>query len=240
MWTIVEGTFDLLTSAQLPENGGSIVGLQTLPNRIDELYVLSGYDQVFKAKFGNNSSLGLMLPGMTGLLCLAPHPTEESFFTSSGDNRIQKWHPDHGTVWDIVLQSPASSLSVHPSGEVLAVANVGDIFVLTALEGVQVSVLPVSTAPLTSLSYSQNGLLLAASSLDGNLYFMHVAENGLSYQSLSLLKVRTSPRQCQTQFFHSHDRQSGGPILSLQWSADSQYILTNVENEGLNELVLCE
>lgn len=185
----MEGEFDLLTTAQLPGNGGSIIGMQTLPNRIDELFVISGHEQVFKAKLGHSSTFHLMLHRMAGLLCIAPHPTDEFFFTSSSDNQVHKWHPDQGPEWVTVVQSPGSSVSVHPSGEVLAVATGGHVSVLTTAEGVQVSILPVSTAPLTCLSYSQNGLLLAASSLDGNLYFMHVADHGLSYRSLSLLKV---------------------------------------------------
>ena len=186
---MVEGTFDLLTTAQLPGDGGSILTLQTLPNRIDELFVVSGYDQVLKAKLGSVTTFELVLQSAGEFVCLTPHPKEESFFTSSGENRIQKWLPTQGKEWETTMQSKGSSISVHPSGEVVAVACGGQIAVLTAAEGIQVSLLPVSPAPLSCLSYSQNGLLLAAGSSDGSLYFMHVADEGLSYQSLSILRV---------------------------------------------------
>jgi WD40 repeat protein len=191
---VVQGTFDLLTTAQLPVNAGSILTLQTLPNRIDELVVVSGHDQVFKARLGSATTFELMLESAGKCVSLIPHPREESFFTASSENRIRKWVPSEGReMWVTAMPSKGSSISVHPSGEVVAVACGRDIAVLTASEGVHVSLLPVSQADLTCISYSQNGLLLAAGSSDGCLYFMHVADEGLSYQSLSILRVSSRP-----------------------------------------------
>lgn len=236
VWNVVEGNFDLLTTAQLPGNAGSILTLQTLPKRIDELFVVSGYDQVFRAKLGSETTFDLVLQSPGELMCLTPHPGEESFFTCAGETRIQKWRPTEGKEWETTMQSKGSSISVHPSGEVVAVACGGEVAVLTAADGAHVSLLPVSPAPLTCLSYSQNGLLLAAGSSDGSLYFMQVADEGFTYQSLSILRVsRTSFRR-----MHSLSPQSSSPITSLQWSADGQFILTDVDCEGLRELVLCE
>lgn len=73
----------------------------------------------------------------------------------------------------------------------LAVASdSGEIVLLSTSEGVQLSLLPVSESALTCVAYSHSGDVLAAGSLNGSLNFMQVADEGLSYQSLSILKVK--------------------------------------------------
>lgn len=104
IWEVREGRFDLLTSAQLTPDVGSIISLHLLPNRIDVLYATTGFDQVFKVILGKETTFELVLQGNPlGILCLTVHPKEESFFTSSGDNRLQKWDPRHGVEWETTL-----------------------------------------------------------------------------------------------------------------------------------------
>ena len=88
-----------------------MTALHTLPNRIDELYVASGSEHVFKARLASATTFELVLQPLDAFACLAVHPKEESFFTCHGDRRIHKWHARCGPEWAAALQATGSAIS---------------------------------------------------------------------------------------------------------------------------------
>lgn len=192
MWHIEEGKFDLLSTTRLPDATGSVVTLSAVRNQSEEVYVATGYDQVIRCLFSKNPSIDIVLEGASseGVVKLAVHPHEQSFFTVSNDNLVCKWHPLHGLEWKTRLKAQGMSVSVHPSGKVLAIGCLtGEVVILTETEGTQLSLLPISETSMPCLSFSPSGETLACGSSDGMMYLLPVSDDGLSYRSLSVLKV---------------------------------------------------
>lgn len=186
------GQFEQLQdSIQLPSTAGAAVLLDCAKNQSEDLYIVSGFDQVFLWSFESTKTLLPVIEGYPqGITSLVSHSTEDSFFTAMRDNRIIRWHPSHGVEWQTVTKSQATCLSCHPSGKVLAVGAVnGDLMIMSSTEGTQVSLLPISEHSISCLSYSASGSYMAIGSVEGCLYLLPVTDDGLGYHRISVLKV---------------------------------------------------
>lgn len=133
------------------------------------------------------------------------------------------------------------SLASHPSGQVVAIGGTdGIVHVLTSNEGLLVSQLPISKSIIGSLAYSPDGDVLAAGTHDGTMYLLPVSENGFSYEKISILKVCSLVAICGDYLILIVNPKGPHSVLSLQWSNDSQYILTSVNDNQFQELILCK
>lgn len=104
------------------------------------------------------------------------------------------------------------SSSVHPNGQVLAVGSAnGIIIIINTITGEAMQYIQLTGVCIGCMSYSPNGNFLVAGCQDGTLHVIPVAENGRSYDKVSILKGPL-------------------PILTLQWSIDTQFILTSVDD----------
>lgn len=141
------------------------------------------------------------------------------YFTCSLDCKICKWQ-GKSLVWKSVLPSACASMALHPTGFVLAVGSGdGTVYVLDKVSGLLISYFPLTPVCINCLAYSRDGSLLAAGCANGSIFILPVLERGLKYNKVSIF-------------------QSPYPVLSVQFSMDSKYILTSVTHGLYQELIL--
>lgn len=141
------------------------------------------------------------------------------YFTCSLDCKICKWN-DKNLIWKSMLPSACSSMALHPTGFVLAVGSAdGTVYILDKVSGLLISYFPLTPVCINCLSYSRDGLLLAAGCSNGSIFILPVYERGLKYKKVSIF-------------------QSPYPVISLQFSKDSCYLLTSVTHASYQELIL--
>ena len=220
------------------------------------MYIVSGYDQVYRYILSPPASVILSVEGYPqGFSALESHSKEESFFTAMNENGIIRFNALHGVEWKSVLQSSeGTSLSCHPSGRVLAVGTTtGDLVILSTTEGAQISQLPISDQPITVLSYSPSGDTLAIGCGEGSLFILPVSDDGLGYHKISVLKVTTIRHRSKQLFYINHFQpcnfltlcfntlQGELPLIGLQWSVDDKFIMTTViDEQEMQEHILCK
>jgi WD40 repeat protein len=143
---------------------------------------------------------------------------------------------------------------VHPSGETLAVGCTnGVICVLNTVSGEFITQLSISGSVIGCLDYSPDASLLAAGTQNGILHVLPVYDQGNSYDRVTILKVTNrfllSPLKSNETinlFIRSSLFETATlvkcnlPILTLQWSQDCRYILTSVNENNYQEIILCK
>lgn len=132
---------------------------------------------------------------------------------------------------DTHTQVQAISSAVHPSGRILAIGSVnGLVSILACDSGAVVHHLEITTVCIGCLSFSGDGTFLVAGCQDGNLHVLPASDDGFSYSKVSILKVLIwmfLNRALLDSIFYL---QGPLPILTLQWSMDTQFILTSVDD----------
>lgn len=137
---------------------------------------------------------------------------DEIFYTASLDQKVCKWHTTTGLVWRRQLETQGVSSAVHPNGCILAVGAVnGLVSIIETATGDTLQHLAISEHCLGCLAYSAEGNFLAAGCQDGNIYVLPVEDEGRTYSKVSAL---AGPL----------------PVLALQWSMDTQFMLTSVDD----------
>lgn len=193
IWQIEESGFDLLTTVQLPIEAGSPLKFECKPGHFDQIYISTGYDQVYKLYLAESPRFEKLINGHgSGVISMSCHPDDESVIVTTADHLVMKYdvRVDGSSVkWISSLKAQGTCITTHPTGDVIAIGcNSGEIFVFSN-EGSQILILPVSEGCLNSIKYSSAGNFLAAGSSDGSLYLLPVLDGGLVYQSLSVLRV---------------------------------------------------
>ncbi|KAH9400745.1 hypothetical protein TYRP_002317 [Tyrophagus putrescentiae] len=151
---------------------------------------------------------------------IAFDPQEDLFYTASLDQKVCKWSTG-ALVWRTTIDVQAISSAVHPGGQILAIGSVnGIISILACVSGELVHHLEISAGVcIGCLAYSADGSFLVAGCQDGCLHVLPVTDDGFTYSKVSVLKGPL-------------------PILTLQWSVDTQFILTSVDDNNYQELIL--
>ncbi|XP_054159536.1 echinoderm microtubule-associated protein-like CG42247 [Oppia nitens] len=224
-WDANDEQFRLLNAIKLPPTSGAISSITRVhyPNAESdaiEIYIGTSMNMILRGSALQATNYTVIFEGHSlAVRGLAVDPRDACFYSSALDQKVCKWNEMH-LIWRTTTESQCVSAAVHPSGEVLAIGSVsGVIYVMSAADGTIISQLPVSKVCIGCLAYSADGDLMAAGCQDGILYILPVLDNGLSYEKVSVLK-------------------GPFPILSLQWSTDNQFILTSVNENNYQELLL--
>jgi len=210
LWTVESGNFEHKDSIQLPSSAGAVLLVDGARGQSEEVYILSGYDQIFRWFLPNPPSVTQVVEGFPkGFTSLMTHTMEDSFFVTTKENTVLRFHPLNGLEWRSDLMSLGMSISCHSSGKVIAVGcSTGDLNILSTMDGAHISMLPVADSDdaLICLSYSASGENLAIGTASGCLYLLPVSDDGLGYHKLNLLKV------CYIGRIYSHSS------LSFSWN----------------------
>ena len=193
IWQTEENGFTLLTTVQLPVEAGSPLKFECKPGHFDQIYISTGYDQIFKLYLAESPRFEKLITGHgSRVISMSCHPDDESFIVITTEHLVMKYEvtSEGSTVkWVSSLKAQGTCITTHPTGDVIAIGCVsGEIFILST-EGSQLLILPVSESCLNTVKYSSAGDLLAAGSTDGSLCILPVSDGGLVYQSLSILRV---------------------------------------------------
>ncbi|XP_041665597.1 echinoderm microtubule-associated protein-like 2 isoform X1 [Cheilinus undulatus] len=175
-----------------------------------ELFVGTTKNAIIRAAFPD--TLTPIVQGHTDELWgLDVHPTMEQFVTCSQDKQVHLWDTNsHQPLWSKTIEDPGRSAGFHPSGEVLAVGTMtGRWLVLDTDTRDLVSMHTDGNEIISNVKYSPDGNFLAVASHDNFVYIYAVTENGRKYSRVGKCTGHSS--------FVTH----------LDWSADSQYIVTN-------------
>lgn len=184
-----------------------------------EILAHSSLAVVFEGHESSVVSLVADYPDYDGQKSKKNKEKADFYFTCSLDQKICKWQGKN-LLWKSLLPSACASLAVHPIGFVLAVGSGdGTVYILDKISGLLISYFPLTPVCINCLAYSRDGSLLAAGCANGSIFILPVFERGLRYKKVSLF-------------------QSPHPVLNVQFSLDSKYILTSVTHGLYQELIL--
>uniref|UniRef100_A0A672R5U4 Uncharacterized protein n=1 Tax=Sinocyclocheilus grahami TaxID=75366 RepID=A0A672R5U4_SINGR len=186
----------------------------------DELFVGTTRNAVLRGSF--SGSLTPIVQGHTDELWgLDVHPSTEQFVTCGQDKQVYLWDTSsHLPLWSKAIEDPGRSVGFHPSGTVLAVGTMtGRWLVLDTDTRDLVSMHTDGNEIISAVKYSPDGVYLAVASHDNFVYIYSVTENGRKYSRVGKCTGHSS--------FVTH----------LDWSTDSQFIVTN---SGDYEILFCE
>uniref|UniRef100_A0A665TWS9 EMAP like 2 n=1 Tax=Echeneis naucrates TaxID=173247 RepID=A0A665TWS9_ECHNA len=175
-----------------------------------ELFVGTTKNAIVRAAFPD--TLTPVVQGHTDELWgLDVHPSMEQFVTCSQDKQVHLWDTNsHQPLWSKTVEDPGRSAGFHPSGAVLAVGTMtGRWLVLDTDTRDLVSMHTDGNEIISNVKYSPDGNFLAVASHDNFVYIYSVTENGRKYSRVGKCTGHSS--------FVTH----------LDWSADSQYLVTN-------------
>ncbi|XP_037085489.1 echinoderm microtubule-associated protein-like CG42247 [Pollicipes pollicipes] len=138
------------------------------------------------------------------LWALAGCNDDDCFITAGYDKLVVKWNDHHKVIWKSPIGSEAVSCAIHPLDTVVAVGSIdGYLSVFKLSDGSQIGSFRVCGQPLSSLSYSPGGDMLAVGAQTGSVYPYKVGRDGTVY-------VKFGPMQ-GTQ-----------PLTQLDWSTDGE------------------
>ena len=114
---------------------------------------------------------------------LAVHPDDLAFVTAGiTDRTVAKWRKQK-VAWKVRLQGGCSSVTYHPSGNVVAVGtDDGHLIVLEGESGTHVTTIKIAGAAINAVAFSPEGGMLAAASQNGALYLYKTGKNGTVYR----------------------------------------------------------
>uniref|UniRef100_A0A671WEY9 EMAP like 2 n=1 Tax=Sparus aurata TaxID=8175 RepID=A0A671WEY9_SPAAU len=184
-----------------------------------ELFVGTTKNAIIRAAFPD--TLTPIVQGHTDELWgLDIHPSMEQFVTCSQDRQVHLWDTNsHQPLWSKTIEDPGRSAGFHPSGAVLAVGTMtGRWLVLDTDTRDLVSMHTDGNEIISNVKYSPDGNFLAVASHDNYVYIYAVTENGRKYSRVGKCTGHSS--------FVTH----------LDWSRDSQYLVTN---SGDYEILFC-
>ncbi|PWA19467.1 hypothetical protein CCH79_00019053, partial [Gambusia affinis] len=170
-----------------------------------ELFVGTTKNAIIRAAFPD--TLTPIVQGHTDELWgLDVHPSMDQFVTCSQDKQVHLWDTStHQPLWSKTMEDPGRSAGFHPSGAVLAVGTMtGRWLVLDTDTRDLVSMHTDGSEIISNVKYSPDGNFLAVASHDNFVYIYAVSESGKKYS-----------------------RGHSSFVTHLDWSADSQYLVTN-------------
>lgn len=234
-WDVNDNEFRLLNAVKLPSISGSVSAI-TPPKKLDEsmnIYIGTSNNFILKGSAIQTEDYQIIFEGHYMAIRTCSLDYNNNIYTASLDRKICKWN-DFGLVWktdssvsvifyllpiqmksffiDSIHQIQGMSSSVHPAGQVLAVGSAtGIIAIFNSGSGEPIQYIQLTTVCIGCMSYDVNGDFLAAGCQDGCLHVIPVRDNGHTYDKVSILK-------------------GPSPVLTLQWSIDTQFILTSVDD----------
>ncbi|KAI8515156.1 Echinoderm microtubule-associated protein-like 5 [Branchiostoma belcheri] len=161
---------------------------------------------------------------------LATHPKRSLFATASGDKTVRIWDTkDRKLKLMKELDQPMRSVAFNKDGSHVAVGfEDGSVMILDGVNLSEKQRLQAGKEVIHDLKYSPNGERLAVGSNDNRVDIYDV-EDGYN-------KVGRTPSASPSQYLHQEGyvfrsigecRKSSSYITHLDWSKDSQYIVTN-------------
>nr|XP_027204131.1 echinoderm microtubule-associated protein-like 1 [Dermatophagoides pteronyssinus] len=220
-WDVNDNEFRLVNAVKLPSISGSVSAI-TPPNKLDEsmdIYIGTSNNFILKGSAIQTEDYQIIFEGHYMAIRTCSLDYDNNIYTASLDRKICKWN-DYGLAWKTDSSIQGMSSSVHPAGQVLAVGSAtGIIAIVNTGSGEPIQYIQLTTVCIGCMSYSPNGDFLVAGCQDGCLHVIPVRDNGLTYDKVSILKGPL-------------------PILTLQWSIDTQFILTSVDDNNFQELIL--
>ncbi|KAJ6221100.1 hypothetical protein RDWZM_006912 [Blomia tropicalis] len=221
-WGVDDGEFRLLNAIKLPSFSGTICSIALPDETLENLDIFVGTSENFilKGTVFTSTNYEILFEGhIMAIRTVSVDPLNDCFYTASLDQKVCKWNQD-SLIWKSNLDIQAISSTVHPSGQVLAIGSVsGIVSILKCSDGSIQQHLEISSICIGCMSYSPDGLFLVIGCQDGNLHVLPTEDDGNSYSKVSTLKGPL-------------------PILTLQWSMDTQFILTSVDDNNYQELIL--
>lgn len=246
IWQIESSAFDLLNTITMPKDSGNLTRFQCEPGHLDQIYVSTSYDRIYKLHLNEVPRFEKLINGHgIGINSLSSHPFDSSFIVTTIDNLVMQYAADQvvpSTLkWISSIKARGMSSAIHPGGDVVGIAcDNGEVVILSLAEGSLVLSLSVSKVCLNCIKYSPVGDFLATGASDGSLCLLPVADGGIVYESVSVSKVRTHLFKFSL-FLISLSFQHGPfPVCDLNWSIDGNFICSDDDINGERTLCVCE